>query len=111
LAGKAATDDIDRSDLPAGEFPDILIAGHLRPVFSQHPPAEWANLAKRDSLEPARALKPKVETAYASEQGKDAELRHPANPGCGGISSSSRMTRALSLTASRSLITRPASGK
>jgi hypothetical protein len=41
-------------------------------MLSQHTLAERVDLAERDGLEPARALKAQVEPADAGEEGKDA---------------------------------------
>ncbi len=68
LTGEAATDDIDGADLFAREGSHVMVAGNLRPMFRQHAPAEWIDLAKGDGLESARSLKPKVEPADAGEQ-------------------------------------------
>ena len=80
LTGEAATDDVDFNSVSGQsvgcESADVVIAGHLGPVFRQHAPAEWINLAEGDRLKTARALKAKAETANAAEQVKDAELAH-----------------------------------
>jgi hypothetical protein len=47
-------------------------------MLSQHPPAEWINLAERYRLEPARPLQAKVEPANSCEQRKDTQLGHSA---------------------------------
>jgi hypothetical protein len=84
LAWESTTDDIDGNSIGSkslarkGSY--IVIAGHLRPVFRQHPPAEWIDFAKGNGLKAARALKAKVEAADPSEQGEDAEAAHSANP-------------------------------
>jgi hypothetical protein len=67
LAGEAANDDINGNSVCAqsfsGETQDIFIVGCLRPMLSQHAPAERVDLAERDSLEPASALQAEVESA------------------------------------------------
>lgn len=47
-------------------------------MFCQHALAERIDLAERDGLKASGALQPKVETADACEQRKDAELGHAA---------------------------------
>jgi hypothetical protein len=66
LAWKAAADDIDGNSIGSksagGKGSDVVIAWHLGPVFRQHAPAEWIDLAKGDRLETG-PLKPKAEPA------------------------------------------------
>jgi hypothetical protein len=61
LTGESAHDDIGNNSVCfepfSGEFSHVMIAGHSRPMLSQHAPAERIDLAERDGLEPARALK------------------------------------------------------
>jgi hypothetical protein len=82
LTGETATDNVNGnsvcSESLGGEFPDIFIARHLGPVFRQHPPAEWVDLAEGNGLETARTLQAKVEPANSCEQGKGAEFGHAA---------------------------------
>jgi hypothetical protein len=68
LAGEAAADDINGSDLLSAERANVVKAWNSRPVFRQHAPAEWIDLAERDGLEPARALQAQVEATDAREE-------------------------------------------
>lgn len=71
LTGEAAADDINGNSIGSkpigGEFSDIIVNRHPRPMFSQYALAEWINFAERDRLESARAFKAKVEAADAGE--------------------------------------------
>jgi hypothetical protein len=63
-----------------GEFTDVAIAFYLRPVLGQYLVAVRINLTLGDGLEPAAAFKTKLEAAYASKQGKEAQLVRHATP-------------------------------
>lgn len=81
LAGEPSADDIHGNSICGqslcGEGSDIVIAGHIGPVFRQHAPAEGFDLAESDGLEAASALQAEREAADAAEQIEDAERSHP----------------------------------
>jgi hypothetical protein len=76
LAGKSSANNINWSDIFAPELGYVFKLANVWPVFCQHAPAEWVDLAEGDGFEAARALKAKAETANAAEQVKNAELAH-----------------------------------
>jgi hypothetical protein len=83
------------SKLVGGEFTDVAIAFYLRPVLGQNLVAIGVNLALGDGLEPAAAFKTKLEAAYASKQGKEAQLvRHATPPPPSRSGTKARLIRA-----------------
>lgn len=83
LAGWAADDDVDGPDtillqLVRRQGLDVRVDRDIRPVFPQHAPAEWIDLAKRHRSE-SGALKTKGAATDAGEDVKDAH--HPDLPG------------------------------
>jgi phospholipase C len=50
LARRAATQRVGFNDW---QIVDVAVAGDVRPMFNQHAPTEWIDLAKRDGLERA----------------------------------------------------------
>jgi hypothetical protein len=71
LTWEAPADEIDCDcialKLVGGKSADIFVNWNLWPVFSQHAPAEWFNLAEGDGLHP-RPLQAERESADAAEQ-------------------------------------------
>jgi hypothetical protein len=63
-----------------GEFADVMVAGHLWPVFRQHAAGKVFDFAEGDGLETARAFKAKGKPADAAEQVKEAQLAHLHSP-------------------------------
>jgi hypothetical protein len=67
LTGEPAADDIHGNSICAepggGEFSNVIVAGDLRPVPRQHPPAERVDLAERLRLEATRPFEAEVKTA------------------------------------------------
>lgn len=80
LAREAPADDIDSNSVSVQsvgcECSDIVVLPHMGPVLRQDAAAERIDLAERDRLEAARALKAQVETADTCKQGEDAQLAH-----------------------------------
>lgn len=76
LAGKPSADDVNGNSIGSksfcGEGSDVIVARDLGPVFRQHAAAEWFDLAERDGLEAACALKAEREAADAAKQVQDA---------------------------------------
>jgi hypothetical protein len=68
LAGEASANNINWSDIFAPELGYVFELPEVGPVFRQHAPAEWVDLAEGDGFEAARALQAKAETAYARKQ-------------------------------------------
>ena len=72
LAGEAPGNDVNPNPICGqsfcGEGSNVVIAGHLWPVFRQHPARERFDLAEGNGLKTARALKAKAETANAAKQ-------------------------------------------
>lgn len=73
LAGEASANNVNWSDIFAPELRYVFELADVRPVFRQHAPAEWVNLAEGDGFESARALKAKAEAANSAEQVKHAQ--------------------------------------
>jgi hypothetical protein len=79
-----------------GEFTDVAIAFYLRPVLGQYFVAVGVNLTLGDGLEPAAAFETKLKAAYASKQGKQAQLfRHATPPPPSRSDTRARLIRAL----------------
>jgi hypothetical protein len=82
LAGEAARNDIDGNSIGSkpcrGEFSNVIVAGHLGPVFRQNLPAEWFNFAEGNRFIAARALQTEREATDPAEEVEDAQLAHAA---------------------------------
>jgi hypothetical protein len=80
LAGEASADCINGNSIGSqavgAKLSHVIVAGNLRPMLSQHTPAERVDFAERHRAEPAGALQPKVEAADASEQ-RENPVHHP----------------------------------
>jgi hypothetical protein len=78
LAREAASDDIDGNSIGSEALSrkrsNIVINGHLGPMFVEDVDGERLDLAERDSLESTRPLQAKVEPANAGEERKDFQL-------------------------------------
>jgi hypothetical protein len=72
LTGETPDDDIDGNSVCrqslCGEFSNVSIYGHLRPMLVEDFDGERLDLAEGDGLEPARALKAEIEAANAGEK-------------------------------------------
>jgi hypothetical protein len=80
LAWEAAADCINGNSVCgetfAGKRFNVIVTGNLRPMLLQNLLREWLDLAERDGLESACALKAKVEAANAREEREDAQRGH-----------------------------------
>jgi hypothetical protein len=65
LAGEAAANNINWSDIFAPEFGYVFELADVGPVLRQHATAKRVDLAKRHGFESARAFQAKAEPANA----------------------------------------------
>jgi hypothetical protein len=66
LAREATTDDVNGNSVSSKsvgcEFSNVIVAGHLGPVFREHAAGVVLDFAEGDSLKAARALQTKAES-------------------------------------------------
>jgi hypothetical protein len=67
LAGEAAANNVNCSDIRALQLSNVTMDGDMRPVLCQHAARVFFNLAERDRGH-SRALKPEAESANAAEE-------------------------------------------
>jgi hypothetical protein len=89
LAGKAPADCVNGNSIGSkslcGKLSNVMVTGHLGPVFREDAAGKLFDLAERDGLEPARPLQAEREPAYTAEQVEKLEGLHSPLPRFGRI--------------------------